>query len=403
MPNDFHQDMQDNSAQGAQLTDQLNEFLAAKGKNVSSYEKERNRHLGSQVGAGLTGLNYLTGNKKPEVETFYDAHPLAAISQNAADSAPLIGAGVAAGGTGWNLFQDMMRSRKVNEIGDDMRGSGGGDDKEGKSGKGKFLNLDGKDEKLPDEMKSIFGHMESTKSPFKHEGGPDNPHDNPAHLVPNQRRRDVLSSFNKNKGINPEQLPELNSKMRGYSKFHQVLSKISPHGSDEEIARMVESNLPKFTGESSKLNLDLLHPILAEHLGGNERRATNIRTIIENRHGRNQVKDVAGRMFGGRRDVGDDGKLEKQKGWQGTLNRGAEGLAKRLPSQIKNHRIDPSILRGLSRAHGPGLLGGGIALGGMALSPILNQIHKHTYGDEKMKEWTNNMRMVHGKFDEVQS
>ena len=372
---DFNQDVQDNSAEGVRLTELLNQYLAQK-KPLSSHEQERNRRLGASVGAGLTGLSYLTGHRKPEVETYYDKHPAQAVARDFANQAPGVGLGVAAGGTLANFAKDIMRNKKMEGIEHDLREGGG---EEG-AAKGGFIDprevgKDGKP-KTPSDFQNVFGRSENELGDLEHD-------------------------FKGLPGGNSEDAAR--GKVNAYSRFYSVLRKmprsgsvIPPHlgpGSDEEIARMVETNLPRMMGGSSEgLNHDLIKKMVMEHLGGNEERANNVHDKIWNRHENNEVKQIAGRSFGG----GKGGRMNE------FMHGAANKVTSWLPKKLQDHRVSPAMQRNFSRAKTPALIGGGLALGGMAMAPILKAIHHKTYGDDQIKQWTNATRQVKGKFDELE-
>jgi hypothetical protein len=61
--------------------------------------------LKEQVRKGLVGLEYMTGIKKNTGETFYDKHPIQAVTTDVLSKSPLLGAGVAGLGLGVNYFR----------------------------------------------------------------------------------------------------------------------------------------------------------------------------------------------------------------------------------------------------------------------------------------------------------
>jgi hypothetical protein len=368
---DFHKDLQDGSEQGARLSELLNQYLSEK-QQLSTHDKERNRRLGASVGEGLQGLGYLTGFKQPEVDTFYDKHPAQAVARNAADSAPALGAGVAVGGTAANFLKDMYRNHQMRGIESNLQE--GGD-------KGGFIDLHsspdgegkGKGSRHPSDFENVFGKGEKA-----HE--------------------DLMESF---KGTGTQDPDALKGKVNAYTRFYSTLRKMPRSGSmlpptlgpggNEEVARMVESNLPRQMGGSrDPLNTHLIQKMLLQHLGGNHERASDITDSIRNRHEHNSVSELAGRSFGG-------GTPSKAHGFlHSAVNKGV-GM---LPKSFQEHRVNPATLRNFSRAKTPGMIGGAMALGGMALSPVLKAIHQRTYGNDQVKDWTTAIRQTKGKFSD---
>jgi hypothetical protein len=103
----FSRDLADPSA--GLNTDLYKAISPMVGGGVSPDEKgpeaESMRHLHDQLRKGLVSMDYLTGLKKNTGETFYDEHPVQAVTSDLASNAPLIGGGLAAGGMAANLLR----------------------------------------------------------------------------------------------------------------------------------------------------------------------------------------------------------------------------------------------------------------------------------------------------------
>lgn len=70
---------------------------------VESGDGKESDDLKEQVRQGLVGLEYLTGAKKNKVNTFFDEHPVEALTGDFLSKSPLIGAILAGGGLASNL------------------------------------------------------------------------------------------------------------------------------------------------------------------------------------------------------------------------------------------------------------------------------------------------------------
>ena len=63
------QDLQQGSQKGEALHPLVTQLLAQKGKRIDEHEDRRLRELAADAGTGITGLTYVSGAKRPEVET----------------------------------------------------------------------------------------------------------------------------------------------------------------------------------------------------------------------------------------------------------------------------------------------------------------------------------------------
>lgn len=76
--------------------------------SLTGVDAARTKALKEQVRKGLVGLEYLTGMKKNQEESFYDTHPAEAVTTDVLSKSMPIGAGIAAGG----VFENLRRQKK---------------------------------------------------------------------------------------------------------------------------------------------------------------------------------------------------------------------------------------------------------------------------------------------------
>ena len=82
---------------------------------LRGHDATRIEGLRKQVREGLVGLEYLTGLKKNKAKTFYDEHPVQAVGTDILKHSPMIGAGIAVGGTALNYrnqYKNMMDTER---------------------------------------------------------------------------------------------------------------------------------------------------------------------------------------------------------------------------------------------------------------------------------------------------
>jgi hypothetical protein len=407
----FSRDITDSSAgTNSDLYGAVSPLISSEHDNtLTGADVARTKALKDQVRKGLVGLEYLTGMKKNKEESFYDAHPVEAVTTDVLSRSIPIGAGIAAGGVLENLRRQKKNMDKTEMA--QMARSGNPLDTTNPTNL-----LDPSKESVRSDVSRIFGDFES----------------NPEHRL---KLLDSLagSSNSANSFASKHKLLEearTNATDQHNAKLLQLQNSLSS-ATNPKDASMIEAALRTHEAahkqELAKLD-KLKHQLFTEakqspHYGALNK-YVNLHESLRRAREKGGLQGYIGENAGALSGVQD--LLEKynitgahpnynqelirdiMKEYGGAHMSDSEWrtVADKILHNTGNPRHQASGLRkALSRAKGPLMYGTGAALAGTGVYQLLKMVQEQSHSKEKMDEWKKTILKSRGDFegaDEIQ-
>lgn len=396
--------------------------------DLKGHDLARTQKLKEQVRQGLVGLEYMTGIKTNKGKTFYDEHPIQAAATDVLKNSGKIGAGVAAGGIGYNMIQQ-IRNMRMTEKGSMSRKG------DPTSGNNPTNLLDGRGKPVREDISRLFGDYDVNPSKrlqvldqLNHTAKSD-----PASL---ESRHSAIKSTNaqaeadfeaalkkledQKPGASRQELPGIDSQIKDLEKRHgKTMGKsdtakkdlfsesanLNPASAALEDATNIHESLHGLKRKGKKLHGYLgenLHDIksdnkvlgwIKKHLAPGKDQAVG--DLMEKGHftgaSPHYSKDIAKQIY---REYVGGGDFSKAKDPRG------HAFETTTLDRIGNPAIQRSGLTKLwDRSKLPIAAGAGIAVGGKGLYHLVKALQNQVYSDDQTKDWKKTLLKSRGEFD----
>jgi hypothetical protein len=358
----------------------------------NKFDQERLNKLKDDFRKGTVGLEYLTGLKNNRAETFYDKHPVQALTSDVLANSETIGAGVAAGTPLLNAMRQGSNLKKMMPAYHSRKG----DPTQSMLEKLAPVGKEGKRLPVTDpHVLNMFGSLNVANG-------------DPAAIQKRLQQMDLLGQGKTNYLKQYESL--LNSPAATEEEAKLKPARIKQHldnlySTPEHLAlgeyaeahkglRDSGKNLkaPVFSGLGEKLREKVLtenllnkHPKLYDILGQilpdkDQPLRDWINSTIGKQHPEHMSEDMIKQV------------LESSVG----------GNRERLANDIARNSFARTRTGKALRRLGPGgVIGGGIAAGGLGLHAALKALQNQVYGKEQINEWKRNTLRSRGEFEEA--
>jgi len=313
---------------------------------LRGHDAKRTQGLKDSVRQGIVGLEYLTGVKKNQGESFYDEHPVQAVGTDLLKHSPQIGGMLAGGGILANIGRLWSNANKFRPGEMSAKGNPGVD---ATSSEALLYPNKAKKETYRSDITELFGedgdgvrnkHLRN----LANKGGKDKLHDY-ANFHESARRAKAKGGFGGVVGN------WLNKHKDAGGLKGRLASAIAP----DDFAHLHElaqfNNLTKAHGAVDE---NLMRNILQKHLGHK----------FEDAAGKVRVEDFVNKLNGPK------------------YHTGLGGVARRF---IGKHRA-------------PLAIGGAVAAGGMGLHALMKAIHNQSFSKDKQKEWKRTLMQANNDF-----
>jgi len=373
----FRQDLENPEAGlDADLYSAINPMISPEAN--SGADSSRINALKEQVRKGLVGMQYATGLKQNSGETFYDKHPVQAVTSDLAKNSLPIGAAVAGGGVLKNILNQWSNMDKTEPASMAREGNPGVD----RTNSSTLLDP-GKGRSRPD-IARTFGDFEDNAE--KRLGILDRLGKTPA-----KDKKSLLERFKKAKGtaakqkiLNEARNSTSSSALSSYADVYESLQKAQGKGGLKEY---IGEGLHSLKGKGA------LGDFISEHLAPGKHQAIGDLFEKHNLTGANPhfdeelVKDIV---------------KEYRRGGDFSLDKDPKGKAfvDTTLKDLQNMKHQGSWLRkNLSKHKLPLLAGGAIAAGGVGLQHLLKAIQNRSHSSDQIKDWKKTLLKSRGEFD----
>jgi hypothetical protein len=393
-------------------------------ENLQGIDRARIDRLKEQMRKGIVGLEYLTGLKRNKGETFYDEHPVQAVTTDLLGKAPLLGAGVAAGGIGLNYLRQKA-NMDMTQPASMARAKNPQDPKNPKN------LLDPEKGQLRADVARVFGDPSNPESAEARLAILDrlNKQDPTTGLrkkysVLKDIKDDITSSFNRDLAVLNSELgsytnipgsegdiKRIQAQMNALEKAHannlSIAEKDIQKLLSEAKATRGASALPAYadlleTLQSAKQEGDL-KPYLGENLRGKFGKGTVGKAI--DKHilpGKDQaIGDVLEKLKLTGANPHYDEMLVKDilTEINGGTAPSEEFLNTTLKTIANKKRQSSGLGKAFNRIKFPLAAGAGIAAGGAGLYGLVKAIQNQMYSDKQKDEWKRTLLKSRGDFD----
>jgi len=366
-------------------------------------DQARQDRLHGEVQKGLTGLEYLTGIKNNEGETFYDAHPAHAVALDAANHAPLVGGTLAAGTLALNHKRYAENLGKVGPRAMSVAGKATDAANPANlldSGRADLASLFGDaDSNLDKRLKLLAPHggeaLEQQHTTLSQRRAAADA----AHSSAMQAADAELTQLKAQPGVTPKQIAAVESKRRAAqamrdaehgaikSEMSDLVKQVKSHGGN--------SKLHKYVQFSESLGKGVANGGFSGYVGDKGGALGQaLKDIMEAHHitgahpnfDKKLVQDLVTHHLGG---VSTPEQMKHfvshTLGEAAHTNQG--GMLRRLATRLKT----------------PAKYGLGAAAGGMGLSYLLNSLAHASNSDDKITEWKANTLRSRNDFEGAQA
>lgn len=340
--------------------------------------------LQENVRKGLVGLEYMTGLKRNEGETFYDEHPVQAVATDVASKAVPIGAAVAGGGILSDMLRQWSNLKKTQQASDSREGNP-------KQNPTNSAQLADPDKRARPDISKVFGDYSDNVG----------------------KRLDVLDRLNRSSG--PGGFQDQYTKILGDPS-------LTPKMREAEIKQLIQS--AKNSGAATALNSYIdVHQSLehAKTKGGLKgARGESLHSL----KGKGRLGDLLSKLApGAYSEIGDLFEKKKLTGANPffdeelvkditSYNKGGLGFDASNPqgkafedttlARLKDKKFQASGLRKALHKYKLPLAAGGATAAGLAgLYGLLKLIQNQSYSNEKRKDWKKTLLKSRGEFEEA--
>lgn len=352
-------------------------------REVDGPDADRVAKLKENVRKGLVGLEYLTGLKKNTGETFYDEHPVQAVATDIAGSAPLIGAGIAAGGVGLNQYNQWKNFQKTEPASMAREGNKKVDitnsadllDPAGRSRPDVSRVFGDFDDNLLKRL-NVLDRLEKTTS-----GGFVDQYNAIMSGSPGAARDRKLKEL-----LTKARNSNASTGLKAYADVHQSLNRAQTKGG---LKGAIGESLHSLKGKGR------IGDFIAKHLAPDMHREVGDLFEKKNITGANPhfdeqlIKDIVREYRGG----GDFSQAADPKG-KAFVDTTLKGL--------RDRKLQASgLMKGLRRHKLPLIAGAATTTGLAGMYGLLKAIQNSAYSDEKRKDWKKTLLQSRGEFDEA--
>jgi hypothetical protein len=437
--NNFQKDLIDpRSGDRSELYRAVKPLTEAPASSVprSQYDEQRLAKLREDIRKGAVGLEYLTGLKNNEVETFYDAHPVQALTSNVLGNSDKLGLTAALGIPAGNLY-NQWKNLKETEHAYHARRS----DPQQHAEKRLYPTpgKDGKPSKIDDDIARVFGTGQYEV------GG-----DNDALL----RRMEVLDAAN---GANAthsykrqikaylEDINKINKTLmamegKGASKA-EMQSFYASSGGDAAHGKL-KQELEKIRATSANRNLrsyvDLHKDLSAMKEKGYTLKGDMLGGLGDLAHGSDAVDKFKTRLNAASPRLGgllDSAIPSSNQGLEDLIRKRildmnpdsynedlikkiltdthnidfaggspeAKLMERNMFSSLSNRTTGNTLNRLIRRVAPSAAVGAGVAGAGLGLNALLKMLQSKVYGDDKIKDWKRNSLKARGEFERAEA
>ena len=410
----FQQDIENPSAGvDSDLYNTISPMISSdEDSSLSGSEAARTEGLKSQVRKGLVGLEYLTGLKKNTGNTFYDEHPVQAVTTDLASKAPLLGLAVGGGGLAAN-YLNQIRNMHRTEPGKMSREG----NKLDRTNAANLLNPSGDPSKNSRaDISRIFGDLES--NPELRLSVLDKLH--PSKLVPGDPES-MLQKFRALKDQKASLSGEHGAKLEELQKQFQAAAQT---GDRKEISKM--ESLLKSHGELSKQEMGKLDAATKDLLSSarNHPGEGALHNYVDLHESLRRAKETGGlkshfgeglKHLGGVEDLLEKYHLTganphyneelirdivKEYAGPHTANAEWENFASNALRRVGDPSHQASgLAKAWRRAKGPLTAGAITAGGGFALHQLLKMMQNSSNSPQKINQWKKTLLESQGDFD----
>jgi hypothetical protein len=329
------------------------------------------------------GLEYLTGLKKNTGETFYDEHPVQAVATDIAGNAPLIGAGIAAGGIGLNQYNQWKNFQKTEPASMAREGNKKVDitnsadllDPAGRSRPDVSRVFGDFDDNLLKRL-NVLDRLEKTTS-----GGFVDQYNAIMSGSPGAARDRKLKEL-----LTKARNSNASAGLKAYADVHQSLNRAQTKGG---LKGAIGESLHSLKGKGR------IGDFIAKHLAPDMHREVGDLFEKKNITGANPhfdeqlIKDIVREYRGG----GDFSQAADPKG-KAFVDTTLKGL--------RDRKLQASgLMKGLRRHKLPLIAGAATTTGLAGMYGLLKAIQNSAYSDEKRKDWKKTLLQSRGEFDEA--
>jgi hypothetical protein len=414
MPNDLTNFQKDLNNPDSGLKSEIHRAIRpfTEGVELNSFQDpyniEKIKKLKQDVRRGVVGLEYLTGLKNNDVETFYDAHPVQALVTDAAGNAGKLGLAAALGIPAVNVYRQ-YKNFKETEPAYHARRS----DPEQRADS-KLYRKPSKNglQPLDEDIVRVFGDMEDVNVPENI-----------------TRRLDMLSyvdsKFDKSKFIEKVEALETaraggderaiaaatrdlgqalemtrsstaSKNLRDYVDLHRDISDLRSKGvslkgdvlggAGDKLRGTLSGKITDIRSSSPTAG-NLIESMLPSSNQGLEDLIRK-RIVDKNPNALNHI--ALEKVIGDAMDID-------------TTSASPEALKLKETLSTFKHKPNTGLYK-LVRRFGPSAaLGLGITGAGMGLHKLLNMLQSGMYGDDKIKEWKRNNLKARGEFEKAEA
>ena len=373
--------------------------------SLQGAEAERINNLKEQVRKGLVGLEYATGLKKNQVETFYDKHPAEAVTTEALKHAPAAGLGVA----GLGALVNYRRQKKNMDMTEPAQMARSGNPVD-VTNPANLLDPSAKDPSRAD-VSRIFGHLEDNPEKrlalldrmHKHTAGDSNSFSEKYRALSEAKANAVASHTNDlqlleeqlKKATNRDEINKatalINAQHQKHSKNLEALDTVRKNLLQEARKSEGSAGLQKYVNLHESLRRAREKGGLKDYLGGGAKGLGGIADLLEKYHitgahphyDEALIKEIVGEYAGSHIPASKyPGAIQAILKQTGDTKHQASGLSKAF-----------------RRIRGPLLAGGLTAAGGAGLYHLIKSIQEQSHSSEQMKEWKRNLLKSRGDFE----
>jgi hypothetical protein len=347
-------------------------------EGISPEELAKEQLLREQVRKGLVGLEYMTGLKKNTGNTYYDEHPISAVTTDLLGNSGKLGLGIAALGTGKNLYNQYKNFKMTRPSEEARKGNYGVDPSHPRN----LLNP--KEGPVRSDIARVFGDFNTDPETrlrlideLNTSGG---------------RATNFTDEYNKliSTGKDPKKLFAEANKSSGaamleeYANFHESTQRAKASGGFKKYFGE-DSHIAPGAGTASEgaINKLIRTNLAPEHMQGftDLAEASNL-TKSNPQYHRGILTGIAEEYSPGA---------------------GAKAFSDTGLKYLENTKLRNSGFRRLfNRAKLPIAAGAAAALGGTGLYALVKAIQNQTHSKEKMRDWKKTLLQARGDFDRAQ-
>jgi hypothetical protein len=388
-------------------------------QKLSPTDSTRINRLRENMRKGLVGLEYLTGLKKNEGDTFYDEHPIQAVTTDILGKSPMLGAGLAAAGVGTNLLRQAKNFKDTEMASMARKGNPGVD----VTHPADLLDPSAGAAVRPEHAK-IFGDFQGDAD----------------------RRFKIVDKLNRVDLTDPASLTQRYQGLQDEKNLinaarEQEIKKLtSAHGSqtDPKKAQQLKDHLAliekQYAENLAQVDGKIKTLISEARQSGGYGHLKNFANLNESLSRAKQKGGLRGSIGEGLHDIQSDNPLvnllkklapgpgqgiadlAQKNNVSGVdreiLNQIAgeyfndpeklKAFAKTTAQDIADQPSTPAIMRALKRHRLPLAVGAGTALAGTGLYHLIKAIQNQVYSDDKLKDWKKTLLKSRGEFDRAE-